>query len=296
MQEIIIQAATVEEAVENGCSQLGVNRDSVTYEVLEMPQKKLFGTSPAKVAIRTLAEDDELKPQPEKPKMEQPARKTEKRQEPRPPRHREAAPASDDEEMEFDEYMEAASASETEIEEKDIPVPGAAALAYLREVAQQMGAEKLTYRFYRTENGVKFAIDGEDSALIIGRRGETMESLQYLCMLVSSRTGGEYCKVIIDAANYRSKREKALQNLASKEAAKVKKTSFRQVLEPMNPYERRIVHSAIQKIDGVKSESVGNEPHRRVVLSLISGGRTSRNSRKGDKPGNSGKKDRDNRN
>jgi len=286
MQELIVQGSTVDEAIDNGCNQLGVSREDVTVEVMEMPQKKLFGTSPAKVLLRTLVETKQ-------PKPEQPATE----QHPAPETQRNETHARQSDEEPFEDYGEA-DPTETEIAEQDLPAPGAAALAYLREIAQHMGAQRLTYRFYRTERGVKFAIDGEDSALIIGRRGETMESLQYLCMLVSSRTEGDYCKVIIDAANYRSKREKTLQALAEREAAKVKKTSYRQVLEPMNPYERRIVHSAIQKIGGVKSESVGNEPNRRVVISLISGGKTGRPRKSGghggqNSQGGQGRRDRD---
>ena len=101
-----------------------------------------------------------------------------------------------------------------------------------------------------------------------------MDAIQYLCTLVCNRAGGdEMSKLSLDVAGYRAKREKTLIALAEREAAKVKKSRYNKTLEPMNPYERRIVHSAIQEIEGVKSESVGYEPNRRVVISLISGGK-----------------------
>ena len=189
---------------------------------------------------------------------------------------------------------------EVEIPLEELPASAASAFEYLKGLAKGLGAEKLEYKAVKTERGVKFVIDGDDANIIIGRRGETMDSLQYLCTLVSSRKGDDYCKISLDVAGYRKKREKALQQLAQREAAKVKKTRYSTTLEPMNPYERRIIHSAIQQIEGVVSESVGEEPRRRVVISLESGGKTRREGGRGRygnnrRDGGKGRGGRDNR-
>jgi spoIIIJ-associated protein len=282
MQEIIATGSTVDEAVDNACAQLGVSRDDVTYEVVDMPQKKLFGMSPARVLVRP-TDDGFLAAKSAASPEKAPARAPE-----RPaPKHSRVS-ASEPREYDTDLTSEA---EEVEIPLADIPAPAGAALEYFKDIAARMGATKLDYTAYKTERGVKFAINGEDCAVVIGRRGETMEALQYLCMLAGSRVEGEYCKIMLDVAGYRSKREKTLKALAAREAAKVKKTRYSQTLEPMNPYERRIVHSAVQGIEGVKSESVGSEPYRRIVISLVSGGRDGRVNRGGPAHGGDGRRE-----
>ena len=267
MQEIIATGNTVDEAVENACESLGLTRDDVTFEIIDMPQKKLFGTSPAKVKVTPTDENFSMSGKIAKEKEQQPeiAKTREQKDDP-----------------EIDIFPAKEQFVGKEIALNELTPPAEAALEYLQDIARRMGATRLEYKAFETERGVKFTADGEDSAIIIGRRGETMDALQYLCMLISSRTEGDYCKIMLDVANYREKREKTLRSLAAREAAKVKKTLYNQTLEPMNPYERRIVHSAIQEIDGVKSESVGSEPRRRVVISMISGGKGNRNRRPGD--------------
>lgn len=301
MQEIIATGKDVEEAVENACAQLGLTRDDISVEILEMPQKKLFGMSPAKIKVTAadvafkvadlLAEEPGQKAPPQKDNpSQQPKQQS---QQPSQPKHRDSGPPQPQaaevlpEDIEFESLL-VPDEQLRELAEEELAPSAESALAYFRAVAAAMGATDLEYRFYETDRGVKFSIDGENSSLIIGRRGETMDALQYLCMLVSSRTGGDYCKIMIDVAQYRKKREKTLQALALREANKAIKTHYNQTLEPMNPYERRIVHSAVQKIEGVKSESVGTEPNRRVVISLISGGKGNRNRRNDNKGGRSG--------
>lgn len=319
MQELIATGKTVDDAVASACAQLGLSRDAVNVEVLELPKKKLFGSVPAKV--RVTERDDvfsihdlltgveekkkETKPEPKKvaaPRTEKPAQEPKKQEKPQvaaPAPAPKAAPVPKAEPQREAVQPTAAPAAqpveaapvesaepEVEIPLEELSAPAAAALTYFKEMAQGMGATRLTYKVVKTERGVKFVIDGDDASLVIGRRGETMDAMQYLCMLVSSRTEGEYCKITVDVAGYRSKREKTLIALAKKEAAKVLRTRYDEVLEPMNPYERRIVHSAVQEIEGVKSESTGTEPHRRVVISLESGGRSRR-----DRGGRGGRRD-----
>ena len=164
--------------------------------------------------------------------------------------------------------------------EEELPERAARAYDYLRQIVAALGFEKVGYAFGKTERGVRFILSGEDAPSLIGRRGETMDALQYLCTVGSSRDGGEYCRISLDIEGYRSRREEALTELAAKTAAKVKKNGYNQTLEPMNPYERRIVHAAIQEIEGVTSHSVGSEPYRKVVVTLEGGGERRNRGRK----------------
>lgn len=119
------------------------------------------------------------------------------------------------------------------------------------------------------ENILKIEISGPKMGLIIGYRGETLDSLQYLTSLVvNKKREGEYLRVVIDTEGYRLKREETLERLAEKTAYKVKKYGRPMKLEPMNPYERRIIHSKLQKIEGITTHSIGDEPFRRVVIEL----------------------------
>jgi spoIIIJ-associated protein len=119
-----------------------------------------------------------------------------------------------------------------------------------------------------TEDSVLIQIHGRDSGIIIGRRGETLDSLQYLTSLVVNRGSDNYKRVTIDIENYRQKREETLVKLAEKLAGKVMRYKKSVTLEPMNPYERRIIHSSLQNNRNIKTYSVGDEPNRKVVIAL----------------------------
>ena len=139
------------------------------------------------------------------------------------------------------------------------------ARAYLQTVLDAMGAEMTVKVVSEEADGCKLALEGENEGLIIGRRGETLDALQYLAGLVANRTEEDYYRVSLNVGGYREKREKSLAGLARKHAAAAR--SGRKIsLEPMNPYERRIIHTAVQNIKGVTSWSVGKEPNRYVVI------------------------------
>ena len=118
-----------------------------------------------------------------------------------------------------------------------------------------------------TENCANITLSGDGLGVLIGRRGETLDALQYLAGLVANRLEGDYYRIVVDSGNYREKREKTLENLAKKLSSQVIRTGRSVTLEPMNPYERRVIHATIQGIDGVTSSSIGEEPSRRVVIS-----------------------------
>jgi spoIIIJ-associated protein len=264
---------TVDEARAKACALLGVQADdlNVSYEVLEMPQKTGFlglKTTPAKVRVSVEEPDApaapvvEEKVEPEvKPVVEEAPAEEPKAEEPA------AAPVAE----------EAAPAEETadpaaEGEEPEVPInieenaKVKAAVDYLKEVIALMGVENVTFSAVQKGEATIIRLDGEKLGALIGRRGETMESLSYLASLVANRLEGDYIKLGLDVAGYRDKRENDLTVLAQRIGNKVRKTGRSFAMEPMNPYERRIIHSAIGKMEGVRSESKGEGRDRRVVI------------------------------
>ena len=251
---------TVDEAFAKACALLGVQAEdeNVSREVLEYPQKTGFlglKTTPAKVRV-SVEEPDAPAAAPAKPVevvAEQPVET--------------AAPAAE----QTPAAQQPAEAAE-EAEEVEVPIvieenaKVKAAVDYLREVITLMGVENVTFSAVQKGEATIIRLDGEKLGALIGRRGETMESLSYLASLVANRLEGDYIKLGLDVAGYRDKRESDLTALAQRIGAKVRKTGRSFAMEPMNPYERRIIHSAIGKMEGVRSESKGEGRDRRVVI------------------------------
>ena len=251
MREIEMTAKTVEEAVEAACRELGVDRDDlgVSYEVLEFPTRKLFKSIPAKVRVTVEepeAEAPKAAPVAEAPKAE-PAEET-----PAAPAAEEAAPAE-------------AGSGEVPLDIAADPQLQAA-VDYLTPIFNLLGAKDFTFRAVKQGEATILKVDGEHMGVLIGRRGETMESLSYLASLVINRMEGPYIKLGIDVSGYRGKREDDLNALARRIAERVQRTGCCYEMEPMNPYERHIIHTAIAGIEGVRSESKGEGKDRRVVI------------------------------
>lgn len=259
MRSIEMSARTVEAAVEAACEALGVSRDdlNVSYEVLEFPARKFFKTIPAKVRVTVEEPEAEtMQPAaPEKTPAETPAPETP------------AAPAA---ETPAAPAPEAPAETVADDEEKPLDIAAdarlQAAVDYLTPIFTLMGVQDFTFSALQKGEATILRVNGSHMGALIGRRGETMEALSYLASLVANRQEGSYVKLGLDVGGYRSKREKDLQTLARRTAAKVAKTGRCFALEPMNPYERRIVHSAVSEMEGVRSESTGEGIDRRVVI------------------------------
>lgn len=144
--------------------------------------------------------------------------------------------------------------------------PASRAAEYLRDILSQLGGKNVVIDIQEEENGCVLKLSGDDLGFIIGRRGETLDSLQYLAGLVANRVDNAYYRVTLDIGNYREKREQSLTGLAKKMANQAARTGRKSSLEPMNPYERRIIHTAVQDVKGATSWSVGTEPNRHVVI------------------------------
>ena len=267
---------TVDEARAKACALLGVQAEdmNVSYEVLEMPQKTGFlGLKLTPARVRVSVEEPDAPKAPEAPvAAEVPAAAPveEKVEAPAAPAAEEAAPAEEPKAEEAAPAAEAAPAEEAE--EVEVPInieensKVKAAVEYLQEVITRMGVNDVTFSAVQKGEATIIRLDGEKLGALIGRRGETMESLSYLASLVANRLEGDYIKLGLDVAGYRDKRESDLTALAQRIGAKVRKTGRSFAMEPMNPYERRIIHSAIGKMEGVRSESKGEGRDRRVVI------------------------------
>ena len=266
---------TVDEARAKACALLGVQAEdmNVSYEVLEMPQKTGFlGLKLTPAKVRVSVEEPDAPKAPEAPAAEAPAPAPveEKVEAPAAPAAEEAAPAEEPKAEEAAPVAEAAPAEEAE--EVEVPInieensKVKAAVEYLQEVITRMGVNDVTFSAVQKGEATIIRLDGEKLGALIGRRGETMESLSYLASLVANRLEGDYIKLGLDVAGYRDKRENDLTVLAQRIGNKVRKTGRSFAMEPMNPYERRIIHSAIGKMEGVRSESKGEGRDRRVVI------------------------------
>ena len=261
MREIIMTGKSVEEATELALVELGLTREEVSVEIIDMPAKKLFKNIPAKVKVicdADLAAEEAAKKAAAATAGAKEAPATVKTTEAKP-----AAPKAAD---------KPATKHENTTDEPGVPLDiatdekAALAAGFLSEICEKMGVSNITVSAEKRGEVIILKIDGPHVGALIGRRGETMEALSYLSGLVANRIDGDYAKIGIDVGGYRSKREADLASLAQRIAAKVIKTGRAQALEPMNPYERRIIHSAVSEVAGVKSESTGEGPTRRVVI------------------------------
>lgn len=260
MRSMEMSAKTVEAAVQAACEALGVDRDdiNVSYEVLEFPTRKLFKTIPAKVLVKV-----------EEPEAEKPAEVSAK--------PAEVVEISDETAPEIqkevvEDMLEEAELAPVPGEEVEVPLDIdadprlQAAVDYLTPIFNLMGVENFTFTAVKKGAATVLKVSGEHMGALIGRRGETMESLSYLASLVVNRMEGPYVKLGLDVGGYRNKREDDLSALARRIADRVIRTGCYYEMEPMNPYERHIIHTAVAEIEGVRSESKGEGPDRRVVI------------------------------
>ncbi len=311
IQETIATGRDVNAAIDNGCRELGINReeDLFDFEIIAREKKGFLGlkTYPAKVRVFREVPDPkpvpaekpkapapapvpkapapEKKPREERPAAPAPAQPKEAREpkeqpkrEPRPPREkksREDRPRQESRPRPERPAPEAAeprqpAAPRMEVEPTDnVRIRVERSAAYVENILRIMGIEdvKVNPKYY--EDNVCLQLTGTGLGVIIGRRGETLDSIQYLSSLVANRGEGDYIRINIDSGNYREKRERTLEALARKLANTAVRTGKSTTLEPMNPYERRVIHGAVSQVKGATSSSIGVDPNRRVVISAI---------------------------
>lgn len=246
------RAKTVDEAKALAAQEFGVSVDEIDFDILEQPRKTLFGGLKGEAVVKAFYE---------------------------PTAQTQGTPASyDDDEDEECETIEEASAITSDDEdstcEGELPedfdvsksVKVQTAIKYLTDVLKGLGLENFVINPIKRDGNVVLDITGEKLGIVIGKRGETLDSLQYLAILASNRAEENFCRISLDCNGYRDKRRETLCALAKKTSAKVIRQGRKIALEPMNPYERRIIHSVVAEIEGVSSRSSGTEPYRKVVI------------------------------
>ena len=282
IKEIIATGVDANAAIESGALLLGLPREEVQFEIIDLPRKGGFlGLKKLPAKVRVWVELPDEKPaRSEKPRRQE-APKKEQKAENKPAAPKAEKPARSEKpapRVEKPIRVEAEKPAPVEIEPtEEVRAKVEKAAAYVTEILKAMGLTDftLTPRYY--EENVRLQLAGEQIGGVIGRRGETLDAIQYLASLVANRGEGEYIRLSIDSGNYREKRARTLEALARKLANQAVRTGRSITLEPMNPYERRIIHSKISEIEGVTSKSVGEDPYRKVVVSSTTGRRSGGN-------------------
>lgn len=246
-KSIEVSAKTVDEAIQDGLNQLALSREDVEIEVLEEGSKGLFGLFGSKLAqVRLTVKNNEMQD------VEQ-AFITEQ---------------SKEQEKQCDcccnKVEKQARPVVSEVSQEQIDF----AKNFLQTITERMNVSVDIDAQKSEEGNLVLSMHGDELGILIGRHGETLDALQYLTSLAVNKNSDSFVRVIVDSENYREKRVESLKRLANKSAAKVLKTGRKLSLEPMNPYERRILHSALQADDRIQTHSEGTEPYRRVVISL----------------------------
>lgn len=288
LREVIGVGSTVEAAMEDAMNQLDPGlEDNVQTETLALPKKKMlgiFGGSEAKVRAYIEVPDEVKKVHKEKNKKKS---NNDKKSTVKSAETNKKKPEVKAEKQEIKETV-GVPASEV-----DASSPAGRAYAYLATILKQLDCSDVSATISEVEGGSKITLEGNDKlGVIIGRRGETLDALQYLASLVANERGGNYYRIVIDIGNYREKRENTLEALAKRTANQVLRTGRSRSLEPMNPYERRVIHTTVQGIEGVSSMSIGDGPSRRVVISpegkpvRLNSGRDNRRGGNGSRGGN----------
>ena len=267
-------AKDVDSAVKLALEDLQLGIDEVDVTVLEEPSRGFFGIG-QKLALVKVEKKKEAKEPPRETKKPE-VKKEKKPEKPQaaleekpkaakaetPKRKKERAPRRAEREMQDLEPV-----IEKIPEDELIDVQDHAALKFLEEVTKEMGLD-LDIKAKAGKETLYIDIQGKDSGTVIGKRGQTLDAIQYLTSLVVNKEQSGYTRVVIDAENYRAKREKTLELLAIRLAKKVGKTKRSIKLEPMNPYERKVIHATLQNHPYVTTRSEGQDPYRRVIIEL----------------------------
>lgn len=261
IKEAIGYGDTVDEAKEDAISRLGANIDEdIQIDIISMPKKKvlgIFGGSKAEVRVYVERPDKQSK----KSKGKQPKKSDVQKTDTKKSEVKKAEVKKAEEKVKADKPQPVfTDAAEIPADSKT-----GKAIAYLNAILKNIDCKDVQIKADVHENSALIVLEGEDLGVIIGHRGETLDALQHLVSLAANNAGG-YFKVTLNIGDYREKREKTLISLAERVAEQVKANNRNRALEPMSAYERRIIHTTVQEIDGVNSASVGEGSSRRVII------------------------------
>ncbi|MDE5855076.1 MAG: Jag N-terminal domain-containing protein [Ruminococcus sp.] len=320
----IFTAKTVTEAKELACRKFGKKSNEIKFEVIEEGKRGFLGIGQIDAKVKatyiqpvTKTETPAVKPvvkktapaklevKNEKPKVETLEKPEVKSEEPKAETLEKSEVKSEESKAETPEKPEVKSkeprveAEKVINENADVSIDDFSliqdenllhtkvkiAIDYITSVLKAMNINA-EFSVYQNETGAIIDIKSDNNGTVIGRRGETLDSIQYLCSIIVNKGDKDYFRITIDCLNYRSKRKETLEQLAVKVAKSVIRSGKSQQLEPMNPYERRVIHSAISEIEGVSSRSVGEEPYRKIIISSLNPKNNKKKNHRDDKKGN----------
>ncbi len=278
----------VDEAVRLALEDLGATEDQIQVTVIEEPSKGFLGLGAklAKVKVELIADEeppvkgnDQKKKKDNQGKSGENRNKRDLRKKDKHPQgqqgnrsgsngNRNDRPPRREKKPHEDNYPEIDLSGKPNLSERPADLVASDdndAAEFLKGLIEKMGIDVIMESF-KNDECFYVEISGKDSRTVIGKRGQTLDSIQYLTNLVVNKEREEYLRTIIDVEGYRSRREKTLEQLGAKLARKVQKTGRSVKLEPMNPYERKVIHSTLQGIEGITTRSEGEEPYRRVIV------------------------------
>ena len=274
MSSITVSAKTVNDAITEASIQLGIASTGIDYEVIEEGSAGFLGIGRKQAVIKAWKKEDEQEaPKKEISKKEASQKEVEKKETAKAPKKENVKKEAVKKEV-FEKEVKEEAATEPVVnkkEEKLVEVTDETKEAcekFLYDVLKTMDMEVKITSSIDEDGTLCIDMEGENMGLLIGKRGQTLDSLQYLTNRVANKMQDGYVRVKLDTENYRQRRKETLENLAKNIAHKVKRTKKSVSLEPMNPYERRIIHSALQADRYVSTHSEGEEPYRRVVVTL----------------------------
>ncbi len=275
-KSIVATGKTIDLAIEAALTQLGLDRDSVSVQVLAQAKAGFlgFGAAPAKVQVTYEVPD----PKPEAPKSALGAASRSNKTKvvaPAPKEAPKAAPAPKAEPKEEAPKAEKKPAAPKAPKEPKVFAPAEPGSVeekievFLNGLLAQMGSTAVSHARKEEENTYSVELVGEDLGFLIGRRGDTLDAIQHLCNYSVNRNVEGHIRINVDAEDYREKRDESLRRYAHKKAQQVLKARRRTTLEPMNAYERHLIHASLQDTDRITTYSVGTEPNRRVVIEYV---------------------------
>ena len=270
MRSMEFSGRNIDEAIFHGLNEMGLSIDEVDVEIVQKESKGLFGIGAKNAIVRLTEREVPIVPDFEAEKAAAHERKND-----RPKRERSEERRDRGEKRERSDKRERTDKRERREKQPEVPeivyseelAKTNDAAIFLAELLKQMKIEA-TVEAAETEDGLRLNIVSETDGLLIGRRGETLDAIQYIVSLYMNKDRKEngYRRVSVDTEGYRRRREETLRRLARKNAAQVARTGRSIAMEPMNPYERRVLHSALQSFKGVTTHSEGEEPNRRVII------------------------------
>ena len=308
-KSIITTGKTIDDAVEAALKQLGLTRDDVSYQVLALPKSGFLGIGAVPAKVQVTYEAPDLKPaapveekpaapkvalssasrskpkapKAEKPKTEEPkpqpkpeAPKAPKAEAPKAEAPKAEAPKVEKPKAPKTEKPKAPKAEKVkEVKEERTYAPAEPGSneekieQFLKGLLENMGSKAVPHAWREEDNSYRVHLTGEGLGFLIGRRGETLDAIQHLANYAVNRDVEGHIRINVDAEDYRQKREDSLRRYARKKAQQVLKARRRTTLEPMNAYERHVIHAALQDMENITTHSTGTEPNRRVVIEYV---------------------------